>query len=322
MRWISSIDERAGLGLLADRQHLEVGLAQLVLVELRARHRDRELAAVDDRHARLAQLAQHPRQRAEVVLVAVGDDDRLDVVDPLAQVAEVGQHEVDAHHLGGREAQPAVHDDDPAVVLDDRHVLADLAQPPERQDAQRSPVAQRAAAVSSSPWAASVARICSRSASSTSTSGRRRPPTSWPEHGQGGLDRRGARGDEHRRVDVLQRRVELGPAVGLVVASGASAGRRRARRRRCRRRRRSRACARDVVVAGQHGQPVDRLQLVAVGLLDRLDALDLGQLGQQVGRHVGRRAARDVVEDHRRGRPRRRRRPRSGAGCPRRLGLL
>ena len=75
----------------------------------------------------LAEVAQHPRQRAEVVLVAVRDDDRLDVVDVLAQVREVGQHEVDAHHLGRREAQPAVDDDDPAVVLDDRHVLADLA---------------------------------------------------------------------------------------------------------------------------------------------------------------------------------------------------
>ena len=70
--------------------------------------------------------------------MAVRDDDRLDVVDALAQVREVGQHEVDAHHLGRREAQAAVDDDDPAVVLDDRHVLADLADAPEREDAQRA----------------------------------------------------------------------------------------------------------------------------------------------------------------------------------------
>ena len=49
-----------------------------------------------------------------------------------------GQHEVDAHHLGGREAQAAVDHDDPAVVLDDRHVLADLADAAQREDAQRA----------------------------------------------------------------------------------------------------------------------------------------------------------------------------------------
>ena len=38
--------------------------------------------------------------------------------------------------LGGREHQAGVDDDDAAVVLDDRHVLADLAQPAEREDAQ------------------------------------------------------------------------------------------------------------------------------------------------------------------------------------------
>ena len=128
--------ERPGLGHLADREHVEVDLAQLVLVELRARHGDGELAAVDDRHRLLAEVAQHPWERAEVVLVAVGDDDGLDVVDPFAQVSEVGQHEVDAHHVGGREAQPAVDDHDPVAVLDDRQVLADLADAPEREDAQ------------------------------------------------------------------------------------------------------------------------------------------------------------------------------------------
>ena len=87
-------------------------------------------------------LAQDPRQRADVVLVRVGDDDRLDVVGALAQVREVRQDEVDAGHLGGREPQAAVDDDDRAVVLDDGHVLADLAQPAERQDAQCA--AQRA----------------------------------------------------------------------------------------------------------------------------------------------------------------------------------
>ena len=90
VRQVDELDlERARLHLLARREHLEIRLAQPVLVELGARHRDRQLAAVDHGHRRLPQVAQHPRQRADVVLVPVGDDDRLDVLDVLAQVREV-----------------------------------------------------------------------------------------------------------------------------------------------------------------------------------------------------------------------------------------
>ena len=92
---------------------------------------------------RVPELAQNPRQRAEMVLVAVRHDDRLDVLRTLAQVGEVRQHQIDADHLRRREAQPDVHHDDPAVLLDDRHVLADLPQPAEGQDAQRGAHAWR-----------------------------------------------------------------------------------------------------------------------------------------------------------------------------------
>ena len=37
------------------------------------------------------------------------------------------------------------------------------------------------------------------------------------------------------------------------------------------------------VVAGVEREAVDQLQLVGVGLLDALDVLDLGELGEQVG---------------------------------------
>ena len=179
VREVDALDlERAGVHRVPDRQHLELDVAQLVLVELRARHGDRQLAAVDDRHLVLAEVADHPRQRADVILVAVGDDERLDRVDVLAQVREVRQDEVDAHHLGGREAQAAVDDDDPAVVLDDREVLADLADASEREDAQCA--AQRAVASASSPCWASALCTCVRSCSSHSTSGRRSVPGSWP----------------------------------------------------------------------------------------------------------------------------------------------
>ncbi len=63
-----------------------------------------------------------------MVLVAVGEDDRLDILGAVAQVGEVGQDQVDPGHLGGRKHQPGVDHDDPPVVLDHGHVLADLPQ--------------------------------------------------------------------------------------------------------------------------------------------------------------------------------------------------
>ena len=71
-----------------------------------------------------------------MVLVAVRDDDRLDIGGALAQVGEVGQHEVDADHVGRGKAKAHINHHDAPVALDDGHVLAHLSQPPEGQDAQ------------------------------------------------------------------------------------------------------------------------------------------------------------------------------------------
>ena len=118
------------------------------------------------------------------------------------------------------------------------------------------------------------------------------------------LDRGRAGGDEERLVDVAQRGVDLRARLRLVVHPahlgaddvGGDADAARAAH--------VQAGAVDVVVAGQDREPVDRLQLGGVGLLDADDAVDLGELGEQVGRHVDRRAAGDVVEHHRRARGR------------------
>ena len=128
--------ERAEAHLLAGVQHLERRVAKPVLLELRAHQADRQRAAVDDR--RHPDLAQDVGKRPDVILVPMGEDDRLDVVGVIAKIGEVRQHQVDSQHLGGREHQTGVDHDDPPVVLDDGHVLADLAQPPERQDAKWS----------------------------------------------------------------------------------------------------------------------------------------------------------------------------------------
>ena len=158
--------------------------------------------------------------------MAVGDDDRLDVLGALAQVGEVGQHEVDPEHLGGREPQPGVDDDDPAVVLDDRHVLADLAQAAERQDAQLrcAPLASSSPAgrvvirllTGAVPWRSSIARTVAVSLLVELDVRQPRRADVDAEQVQRGLDRAGQRRDRQVAVDVLQAGVDLAPALGLV----------------------------------------------------------------------------------------------------------
>jgi hypothetical protein len=77
-----------------------------------------------------------------VILVTVGEHNRVDLVEPLAHVLEVRQHEVDARHLGVRERQADVDDQQPAVELDTRHVAPDLADAAEEDDADRGPRAR------------------------------------------------------------------------------------------------------------------------------------------------------------------------------------
>jgi hypothetical protein len=92
--------------------------------------------AADDRD--VGALAQQVGHGAEVVLVAVREHDGLDVVEPVPDVREVRQDQVDAGLLDLREQHAAVDDEQPPGVLEDRHVAADLAQAAERDDAQRA----------------------------------------------------------------------------------------------------------------------------------------------------------------------------------------
>ena len=115
-------------------QLVEPPLAQLCLDEA-----ERQRRAVDrDRRPRL-QLRQDVGQPADVVLVAVGDDDRPQVAQPLLDVADVGDDQVDSALLLLRELAAAVEQDQVALVLDGGHVLADLADPAERDHPQPAP---------------------------------------------------------------------------------------------------------------------------------------------------------------------------------------
>src|SRR6185436_15138429 len=75
----------------------------------------------------------------DVVLVAVSEHDRLDVVKAVLDVLEVRQDQVDAGVVVLGEEHSTVDDQQSSGVLDDGHVAADLAQTTERDDAQGVP---------------------------------------------------------------------------------------------------------------------------------------------------------------------------------------
>jgi hypothetical protein len=98
------------------------------------------MAAVHRGGDRCRRGQQEELDAADVVLVAVGGDERDDAVGVLAQVGEVGQDQVDAVHVGFGEHEAAVDEHDRAVgssgALLDRHaVAADLAEATEEDDA-------------------------------------------------------------------------------------------------------------------------------------------------------------------------------------------
>ena len=78
--------------------------------------------------------AQHIGQRANVVLVAVGDEDAPDLGLVFDQVAHVGDDHVDTVHIVVRETHAAVHDNDIVAELVYGHVLADLIQTAKRNN--------------------------------------------------------------------------------------------------------------------------------------------------------------------------------------------
>ena len=70
-----------------------------------------------------------------MILVAVGDEQRAQLVAPVAQVAEIVDDDVYAVHLFVGKHQAAVDGDDVVLRLEQRHVAADFAATAERDDA-------------------------------------------------------------------------------------------------------------------------------------------------------------------------------------------
>ena len=79
-------------------------------------------------------LAEEVRRGADVVLVAVGQHQGLDVVEAVPDRVEVREDQVDAGVVLLGEQHPAVDQQQAAVVLEDGHVAPDLAEAAERGD--------------------------------------------------------------------------------------------------------------------------------------------------------------------------------------------
>jgi len=76
------------------------------------------------------------RQRADVILVPVGDHDPCNARAPRLQIGEVGMVDVDSK-IGLRKRHPAVDHHDRIAGLDCKAVHANFAEPAERDDSER-----------------------------------------------------------------------------------------------------------------------------------------------------------------------------------------
>ena len=83
-------------------------------------------------------IAQEVREPTHVVLVPMGEHDPVDPLRVLPEIAEVREHQIDAGHVGVREHEAAVDDDDAPFDLDAKAVATDLPQSAQEDDADGS----------------------------------------------------------------------------------------------------------------------------------------------------------------------------------------
>ena len=110
-----------------------VACVDAVLFELRLDERQRHRRPVD----RAVEVRQHVRHRADVILVAVGEDERLDLASSRLEVREVGDDQVDAELIGIRKHDARVNEDRGVLPGHRHHVHAELAEPAQRDDLER-----------------------------------------------------------------------------------------------------------------------------------------------------------------------------------------
>ena len=124
--------ERTGLDDVAlgdlDRRGFDA-----VFLELGLEQRQREPRAVDGDVLAFAEEVGHG---TDVVLVRVREDERIDGRESFPDEVEVGEDQIDTGLRVLGEENSTVDDEQSIGVLEHRHVAPDVAEPPERNDAQ------------------------------------------------------------------------------------------------------------------------------------------------------------------------------------------
>ena len=110
----------------------QIRVFDLCLIQLMLDERHRKPRA---EHRRLKFL-ERIRNGADVVLMAMGDEDAADLLRVFFQIRHVRDHKVDAGHVVIRENQPAVHHDNILAVFDHGHIFADFTHAAKRDDLQ------------------------------------------------------------------------------------------------------------------------------------------------------------------------------------------
>ena len=109
--------------------HLDEDRLQPVLTAFRGDKGQGELRT-DNRN--VGTQFEQERDRPDVVFVGVREHKRLDVVEPVFDVTQIRQDQIDARLVVGGKHHPAVDDQQPAQVLENRHVAADFADSAQR----------------------------------------------------------------------------------------------------------------------------------------------------------------------------------------------
>jgi hypothetical protein len=132
--------EGAGLDGLTRGEQPEVGLHP-ALAQSAAHEAEGEPAAVD---GGVRRRLHREGERADVVLVPVGEDDRAHGAASFREVLEVGYDGVDARHLRGGEAHARVHEQALRLPLEDERIEAELAEPAQTHQAQPAVINRQA----------------------------------------------------------------------------------------------------------------------------------------------------------------------------------
>ena len=125
----------SGLEALVGAHLAQVGVVeQSVLVELVFDVGERELGAPDGH----VQFGEKPGQGADVILVAVGEDDAAHALAIFDEIRNVGDDDVDAEQFGFGEHEAGVDDNDVVSPAHGHAVHAELAKAAQRDDLQFS----------------------------------------------------------------------------------------------------------------------------------------------------------------------------------------